>query len=57
MLHKVGRFMQFLGLFVIMPLAMAGQVMDQLSLGQMFLWAAVGILVFYIGRNLLQKES
>ena len=42
MFYRLGRFLQFVGLFVILPLAMAGQVMEQLTLGQMFLCVAVG---------------
>ncbi len=56
MLHKVGRFMQFVGLLML-PAAIGAQLGEHISVGQMFLWAAIGILVFYIGRNLLQKES
>ena len=55
MLHKLGRFLQFVGLFVITPAALAGQVLEKLSLGEMFLVAAVGMIVFAIGTNLLQK--
>ena len=52
MRYKLGRFLQFLGLFVIMPLAIAGQVMERLTVGQMFLCAGAGIIVFSIGRML-----
>jgi hypothetical protein len=61
MLHKLGRFLQFVGLFIVMPAAMAGQIVERspgvpvLSLGEMFVVAALGMLVFYTGRNLLQK--
>jgi hypothetical protein len=54
--YKLGRFLQFVGLFVIMPLAIAGQVMDELTLGQMFLAAGVGVVVFYLGQ-MLQRSS
>ncbi len=56
MVQKLGRFLQFVGLFVIVPLAIAGQVMERLSVGQMFVWAAVGALVFYFGRILYERR-
>ncbi len=56
MRYKLGRFLQFVGLFVIMPLAIAGQVMEKLTLGQMFLAAGVGVVVFYLGQ-MLQRSS
>ena len=56
MRYKLGRFLQFVGLFIIMPLAIAGQVMEKLTLGQMFLAAGVGVVVFYLGQ-MLQRSS
>jgi hypothetical protein len=56
MRYKLGRFFQFVGLFIIMPLAIAGQVMEKLTLGQMFLAAGVGVVVFYLGQ-MLQRFS
>jgi len=56
MRYKLGRFLQFVGLFVIMPLAIAGQVIEKLTLGQMFLAAGVGVVVFYLGQ-MLQRSS
>jgi hypothetical protein len=56
MRYKLGRFLQFVGLFVIMPLSIAGQVMEKLTLGQMFLVAGVGVVVFYLGQ-MLQRSS
>lgn len=56
MLHQVGRFLQFVGLFIIIPMAMAGQAMEKLTLGEMFLWVAAGAIVFYLGRNMLRTE-
>lgn len=56
MLYKLGRFLQFVGLFIIMPMAIAGQVMEKLTLGQMFLVAGTGMVVFYAGQS-LQKSS
>ena len=57
MRYKFGRLLQFIGLFVVLPLAIAGQVMDELTLGQMFLWTAVGMIVFYAGRTLQESAS
>ena len=57
MLHHVGRLLQFVGLFVILPLAIAGQVMERLTVGQMFVWTAVGAIVFYCGGMLLRKSG
>jgi hypothetical protein len=57
MRHKFGRFLQFVGLFVILPLAIAGQVVDKLTLGQMFLVTLIGMIVFYIGRNLQDRAQ
>jgi hypothetical protein len=55
MRYKMGRLLQFVGLFVILPLAIAGQVVETLTLGQMFLWTAVGVIVFYAGRSLQES--
>lgn len=56
MLQKLGRLLQIVGLFVILPLAMAGQIMERLTLGEMFLWVAIGAIVFYIGRNMQPRQ-
>ena len=56
MRYKLGRFLQFVGLFIIMPLAIAGQVMKELTLAQMFLAAGVGVVVFYLGQ-MLQRSA
>jgi hypothetical protein len=56
MRYKLGRFLQFVGLFIIMPLAIAGQVIKELTLAQMFLAAGVGVVVFYLGQ-MLQRSS
>jgi hypothetical protein len=56
MRYKLGRFLQFVGLFIIMPLAIAGQVIRELTLAQMFLAAGVGVVVFYLGQ-MLQRSS
>jgi hypothetical protein len=57
MRYKLGRFLQFVGLFVILPLAIVGQVVNEFSLGQMFLWTAFGMVVFYVGRTLLESAK
>jgi hypothetical protein len=56
MRYKLGRFLQFVGLFIIMPLAIAGQVIKELTLAQMFLAAGAGVVVFYLGQ-MLQRSS
>jgi hypothetical protein len=56
MLQKLGRLLQIIGLFVILPLAMAGQIMDRLTLGEMLLWVVLGAIVFYIGGNLQPRQ-
>ena len=55
MQYKLGRFMQFLGLFVILPLAMAGNLAERLSLKEMLIFAATGVGVFYVGWLLQQS--
>jgi hypothetical protein len=57
MLYKMGRFLQFVGLFIILPAAIVGQARDDLTLGQMFVWTGVGIAVFYLGWNLQQARK
>ena len=56
MLYKLGRFLQFLGLFVILPVAMAGNLAERLSLKDMLLLSAAGVGVFFLGW-LLQQSS
>ena len=57
MLYKLGRFLQFVGLFFILPIAIAGQAVESLTLEQMFLWAGVGVGVFYLGWMLQQSQK
>ena len=54
MLYKLGRFLQFAGLFVIMPLAIAGNVANKLDLREFLLLASLGIAVFFVGWLLQQ---
>jgi hypothetical protein len=57
MLYKLGRFLQFVGLFVVLPLAMAGNILERLSLRDMLLLAAAGVAVFYVGYQLQQSAK
>lgn len=57
MLYKVGRFLQFIGLFIILPAAIVGQAREDLTLGQMFVWTGVGIAVFYLGWSLQETRK
>jgi hypothetical protein len=56
MFYRLGRFLQFIGLFVVIPLALAGNMMDRLELKDMFMLSAVGGGVFYLGW-LLQESG
>jgi hypothetical protein len=55
MLYKVGRVIQFVGLAVL-PIAMAGNMADRLSVKDMLVLTAGGVLVFLVGW-LLQQSS
>ena len=57
MRYKLGRFLQFVGLFIIMPLAIVGQVIEKLTLAQMFMAAGVGVIVFYLGQMLHRSSG
>jgi hypothetical protein len=57
MFYRTGRLLQFVGLFLILPLAMAGQAAEALTLGQMFAVVGIGVAVFYIGWNLQQGSK
>ena len=54
MLYKVGRLLQFMGL-VLLPVAIAGQAAEALTLAQMLTWASVGVVVFMLGWWLQQS--
>ena len=56
MLYNLGRFLQLAGL-VILPIAMAGEVSEEMGLGRMLMWACVGIAVFMLGRFLQQSSG
>jgi hypothetical protein len=53
MLFKTGRFLQLLGL-IIVPVGMAGNIAEKLTLGQMLAVCAAGMLVFFTGWLLQQ---
>ena len=53
MLYNLGRFLQLVGLLML-PIAMAGELEGSLTLGQMLLFACVGMGVFLVGRSLQQ---
>lgn len=53
MLYGLGRFLQFVGL-LLLPVAMAGNVTNDLDLRQMLALATVGILIFFVGWLLQQ---
>jgi hypothetical protein len=53
MLYKLGRFLQFAGL-ILLPIAMAGNIAESLTLGQMLTLAGVGMGVFALGWMLQQ---
>jgi len=55
MRYKLGRVLQFIGL-AILPIAMAGNAVDRLTLKDMLVLTAAGILVFFVGW-LLQQSS
>ena len=54
MLYKLGRFLQFTGLFVIVPLAISGNVANKLDVKEFLLCASAGMLVFFVGWSLQQ---
>ena len=55
-MYKLGRFLQFVGLFVMMPLAMAGNILERIDVKEMLLVAGAGVAVFYVGW-LIQQSS
>jgi len=55
MQYKLGRFLQFVGLFIILPLAMAGNMLERISVKEMLVVSAAGVGVFYVGYLLQQS--
>ena len=49
--YRVGRVLQFLGL-LILPFAIASELMEKVHLGQSMVIAAAGAALFYIGVQL-----
>jgi uncharacterized membrane protein YGL010W len=56
MVYNLGRMLQLLGLLVL-PIAMAGEVAESISLGRMLTWASVGIGLFIAGWLLQQTAG
>ncbi len=46
--YRIGRSLQFLGL-LILPFAIASELVDKVGLGQSMLIAAAGAVLFYVG--------
>lgn len=55
MIYHVGRLMQFAAL-IILPLAVMGELMHQISLKTELIMASIGIAIFVLGR-MLQKKT
>lgn len=55
MLYKLGRFLQVVGMIVV-PFAIAGNVLEKLDLKDFLLLAAVGMGIFTLGW-LVQQSS
>ena len=53
--RRIGRFLQFVGL-LILPFAIASELVGEVGLGQAMLIAASGTLVFYVGFVLQHRE-
>ena len=54
--YRIGRFLQFLGL-LILPFAIASELMEKVGLGQSLMIAAFGAFVFYVGVQLQHRPS
>jgi hypothetical protein len=48
MRYKIGRALQLVAM-LILPVAIAGQATEHLTLGQMLTWTAAGIVLFAAG--------
>jgi hypothetical protein len=55
MLYKLARALQFISLFLILPVGIAGNLAGKLSLNEMLAYAAVGIIIFLAGWLLQQS--
>jgi hypothetical protein len=52
--YRIGRLLQLLGLLVL-PFAIASELMDKVGLGQSLLIAAAGAARFYVGVQLQHR--
>ncbi len=52
--YRIGRLLQLMGL-LILPFAIASELMDKVGLGQSLLIAAGGAVVFYVGVQLQHR--
>jgi hypothetical protein len=55
MRYNLARALQFISLFVILPLGVAGNLAGKLSLNEMLAYAGVGVLIFLTGWLLQQS--
>lgn len=53
MLYSVARLLQFLGL-IVLPVAISGEMSEQLSLKQMLMLSGAGVVLFFLGWLLQQ---
>ncbi len=56
MLYKLGRALQVAGM-IILPLAIAGEIMEKITLKSFLLLSAVGVAVFFLGWWLQQAAG
>lgn len=52
--YRIGRLLQLLGL-LILPFAIASELMEKVGLGQSLLIAAAGAVLFYVGVRLQHR--
>jgi hypothetical protein len=57
MLYSLGRLLQMIGLFVILPLAVAGQALDKMDEKTMLYLMVLGVVVFYVGWQIQQRAG
>ena len=56
MLYKIGRFLQLVGM-IVLPVAIAGQVAEKLTLKTFYILSAAGVVIFFIGWLLQQAGN
>jgi hypothetical protein len=54
--YRIGRLLQLLGL-LILPFAIASEVVKKVSLGQSLLIAGAGAAVFYVGVQIQHRQQ